>query len=414
MNFREIFAPLFKLDPMMVAIWTVRISGALLITALLVWSLRRLTRVQNRLAAFLQRTMTKKGGGLVARSADVLYRAIRTVLGLVRLAVSLTLVYAWLASVTILLDPSRWLFNLVVSPLIAALATVGQALIEFIPNLAMLVVIVAVARFATRMAQVLAEAIMEGEIELAWLEPDAVEPTRRLVTIGIWLIALVMGAPYLPGSHSRAFQGIGIVLGVLVSLGSGSAAGNLLAGLVMLYSREFRPGDRVKIGDTVGDVESMGAFQTRIRTIKDEEVAIPNAVVQQSQVINYSRYAREQGVQVWTRVTIGYETPWRKVHELLIAAAIATDGIERVPKPYVLQRTLGDYYVTYELCAFTKAANRLHIVEGELNQAILDSFFQEGVELCSPQFTSFRDGSRVQIPPEGGVRPKTTLRPEAS
>ena len=410
MNPRALWESLAQ-NPTVLAIWAARIVGVGVLTALLGYALRRLGRARDRLASFFQRALHRRGGGLVERSADILYRAVRTLLGVVRVAVSLGVVYLWLASVTIILDPSRRLFVLVVAPLVSAFETVGTAAVDFIPHLMMLVVIVAVARFATRMTHVFADAVTEGDIELSWLDADAVEPTRRLVTIAIWLLALVMGAPYLPGSHSRAFQGIGLAVGVLVSLGSGSAAGNLLAGLVLMYARVFRPGDRIKIGETVGDVVALGAFTTRLRTIKDEEIVIPNSIVQQSAVTNFSRYAREAGVQISTRITIGYETPWRKVHELLLRAARSTDGIETTPAAYVLQRGLGDFYVTYEICAFSKNSRDLHLVEARLCQAIQDSFFAEGVEICSPHYTSLRDGSRAAIPPQAHASPEGSVAP---
>lgn len=156
----------------------------------------------------------------------------------------------------------------------------------------------------------------------------------------------------------------------------------------------------MKIGDTLGDVTALGAFVTHVRTIKDEDVVIPNAVVQSAAIMNFSRYAGETGVQVHTQVTIGYDTPWRTVHRLLVAAAGMVDGIQLHPEAYVLQKSLDDFYVRYELCAFSDRPNELHLVEARLNQAVQDTFFREGVEICSPHFNNFRDGNASTVPAE--------------
>ncbi|NUN03978.1 MAG: mechanosensitive ion channel family protein [Bryobacteraceae bacterium] len=280
----------------------------------------------------------------------------------------------------------------------SALAAIGASLFAFVPNLLSLGVIVGVAWFFTRVVERFAEAVAQGHLKLSWLHADLARPTRRIVTFFIWVVALVMGHPYLPGSESRAFQGVAVVFGVLISLGSSSVVGNALAGLVLTYSRAYRTGDRIRIGDTVGDVVELGPFNTRLRTTKDEEVIVPNAVVMGGSVVNYSRFAHDGGVQISAKVTIGYDAPWRTVHRLLVTAAARTQAILPAPAPYVLQTSLDDFYVSYEVRAYCDRPRELHLVSAELNQNIQDTFFAEGVEICSPHYEAFRDGNASTIP----------------
>lgn len=392
-----------KVTPEVVAVWAGRSALALLATFMLGWLLRKIGTLVARTTDFIEERLEELEGGVAVHKVEIFSRAsvlriARTVLSGLRWLAILGSVYLWLIACALALDKSHRIADAILEPLLAATVRIGQAFISFLPNLLFLVAILVLARLVMHVVTIFARAIEQGRVEFPWLPSDLAMPSRRLVNIAIWLFALVMAMPYLPGSDSRAFQGISIVLGVLLSLGSTSVTANLLAGLVLTYSRAYREGDRVKIGEVVGDVTTLSAFMTRVRTIKDEEVIIPNAVIQNGTVLNYSRYAKETGVQVHTQVTIGYNTPWRIVHQLLITAARNVDGIILTPEPYVLQRALDDFYVRYELCAFSNKPNELHLVEGRLNQSIQDVFFREGVEICSPHFMQYRDGNPSTIP----------------
>lgn len=389
--------------PKIVLVWVGRGAGALFATLLLFWLLARVGSLLAAVVGRIASRLEKRGRGLGYRSVEVLsvdaiLQLVRSVLGAVRVISSLALVYLWILAVAWALDAGRKVFPLVVSPFLGALGTLGSALVAFIPNLIVLVVILGVARFATRTVGLFADAVAEGRVNLPGLDRDLATPSRRLVNIGIWVLALVMAVPYLPGSDSKAFQGIALFLGVLVSLGSTSVISNLLSGLVLTYSRAYRVGDRVKIGDVVGDVIGLGAFATRIRTTKDEEVVLPNAVVQSGTVVNYSSYAKQGGVQISTQVTIGYDAPWRTVHKLLIEAARSTPGMCKTPEPYVLQRALEDFFVRYEIRAWCDRASDLHLVEGHLLERIQDEFARGGVEILSPHYEAKRDGGKSSIP----------------
>jgi small-conductance mechanosensitive channel len=400
-----------KIAPEVIVAWVGRGLGAIVATIFVIWLIGRMGRILRNAADRIEARLRKRGRGLSFRSvevlsADAIIQFARSAVGITRVTLSFTAFYLWIVAVAGTLDRSHRVFDVVVKPLVTAVSGFWSATVAFVPNLLTLMVIVVAARFATRAVDTLSTAVEEERLHITGIDAALAAPTRRLVTIGIWLLALVMAVPYLPGSDSRAFQGIAIMMGVLLSLGSSSVVGNLLSGLVLTYTRAYRVGDRVRINEVVGDVVSLGAFTTRLRTIKDEEVVIPNAIVQSGVVQNFSKYSLNTGVQVHTQVTIGYEVPWRTVHRLLVSAARATDGVREAPEPYVLQRALDDFYVRYEICAFTDQAQSLHLTEGKLCQAIQDAFFREGVEICSPHYHSFRDGSRAAIPDEMRGKPK--------
>lgn len=387
----------------MLVFWGLRILGALLATMIAIVLARRLAGVLGRVNAWLDRRFSGRTRGLGVAGVELvplpaMTSALRAVLGSLRIAGVLLILYGWLLGVSFSLDRSRRVFDAIVAPLEGTFGRVGDAAIEFLPNVVVLAAILGLCVFATRVVRALSAALAAGKLTLRWLPRDLVPPTHRLVTIFIWAFGAIMAAPYLPGSDSKAFQGVTVFIGVLLSLGSTSVISNLLAGLVLTYTRAFRQGDRVRIGEVVGDVLSLGTFTTRVRTTKDEEVVIPNAVVQAAALVNFSTFAQGGGVQVSSQVTIGYDTPWRAVHRLLEGAARHVDGLLPAPAPYVLQKALDDFYVRYEIRAFCNVPHELHLVEGRLNQAIQDEFFREGVEICSPHFNSFRDGNGSTAP----------------
>ncbi|MFT3772192.1 MAG: mechanosensitive ion channel [Minicystis sp.] len=388
-----------------VAAWMGRPTCAVIATIVMLWLISRLGRMLRRAADRIDVWMKNRGRGVAFRSVELLSvpaitQFASSAVGITRVALSLAVLYVWLVAVAWALDSSNRVFDIVVRPLVSAIETFWNAAVAFIPNLLSLVVVFVIARFAARTVQIISTAIEEERLHVASIEPALAAPMRRLLTIVVWLFALVIAVPYLPGSDSKAFQGVSLVVGVLLSLGSSSVVSNLLSGLVLTYTRVYQVGDRIKISDVLGDVVTLGTFTTRVRTIRDEEIVIPNAVVLNGAVTNFSAYARDSGVQVHTQVTIGYDQPWRTVHRLLIQAALATEGIRRLPEPYVLQRALDDFYVRYEICAYTNRPNALHLIEARLCEAIQDNFFREGVEICSPHYESFRDGNRPQIPDE--------------
>jgi small-conductance mechanosensitive channel len=214
----------------------------------------------------------------------------------------------------------------------------------------------------------------------------------------VLVLALVVVFPYLPGAKSPAFRGVSIFLGILLSLGSSSAVANTIAGIILTYMRSFLPGDWVQIGDNMGEVVERTLLVTRILTPKAEVITIPNSTVMGGAVKNYSTEANKSGVIFHTSVSIGFDAPWRTVHQLLISAASATEHVLRQPAPFVLQRSLDDFYVTYELNAYTDTPREVLNIYSNLHQNIQDKFNEAGVEICSPHFSALRDGNSIAIP----------------
>jgi small-conductance mechanosensitive channel len=282
---------------------------------------------------------------------------------------------------------------------LGAVWSVLARIVEYLPNLVYIALIVFVARYVVRGIHLLFREIGRGTISLPGFHRDWSEPTFKIVRFLVIALAAVVIFPYLPGAGSQALQGVSIFLGVLFSLGSTSAVANLVGGIVITYMRPFAIGDRVKIGETIGDVVEMGVLVVRIRTIKNENHSIPNASVLTNHMVNFSTSATSPGLILHTTVTIGYDAPWRQVDELLVAAALATDGLQREPAPFVLQTSLDDFYVSYEINAYTDRANESAAIYSRLHRNIQDRFNEAGVEIMSPHYNSLRDGNEVTIPP---------------
>ncbi len=290
----------------------------------------------------------------------------------------------------------------------------GLAVLNYLPSGGFVIIAALMSHYVLRGLKFLAQAIERGDLPVKGMHPEMAKPTYQLARIVVVLLALVVTFPYLPGGKSDAFKGISIFLGLLLSLGSSSAVSNVLAGLVLTYMRPFHVGDRVKIADTIGDVLEKTLLVTRLHTIKNVEVVIPNASILSNQIRNYSALARTQGLILDTTVTIGYDAPWRTVHELLIGAALSTDGILSDPLPFVLETSLNDFHISYELNAYTDRANDIQNIYSHLHEAIQDHFNQAGVEIMSPTFYALRDGNTVTIPqshrPAGYEAPSFRVR----
>jgi len=280
-----------------------------------------------------------------------------------------------------------------------------QGILDFIPNLIFIAITFYVVRYVLRLLRVIFSEIESGRISFKGFHKDWAAPTFKLSKFLLIIFAIVLISPYMPGFGSPAFQGISIFFGILLSLGSTAAIANIVAGVALTYMRPFKEGDRVKIADTVGDVVEKTLLITRVRTIKNVEVTIPNSMVLGSHMINFSILAQESRLIIHTSVTIGYDVPWRQVHELLIGAARDTKGVAQEPAPFVLQTSLNDFAVAYELNAYTADAQHLLAIQSELHQNIQDRFNEAGVEIMSPTYAALRDGNQVTIPDD--YLPKT-------
>ncbi|MEA5441790.1 mechanosensitive ion channel family protein [Cyanobium gracile] len=274
------------------------------------------------------------------------------------------------------------------------------AVVAAIPDLLSMLVILAITVLLIRTSNAWFSSLDRGHIRLPGFYPEWALPTARLAAILITLMGLALAYPYIPGSNSKAFQGAGLLLGVLAALGSSAIATNIISGLMLIYTRAFRDGDRVEINGTVGVVQERALLVTRVKTPRNELVSIPNATVISSSIVNFSFSRREirQPVAIAPTITIGYDVPWRQVHGLMLAAARATPGITEEIKPYVLQTALNDFHISYELNAFVKDAGTYRETLSELLAALQDQFAAADVEILSPGYHAIRNGNRSTVP----------------
>ncbi len=271
---------------------------------------------------------------------------------------------------------------------------------NYLPNFFTIIVLMIFFRYLLRILYYFKKEIERGALKIPGFYVDWANPTFQIIRVLILAFALIIIFPYLPGSDSQIFKGVSVFLGVLFTFGSAGALSNVVAGLVLTYMRAYKIGDRVKIGEATGDVVEKSLLVTRIKTIKNEIVSIPNSTVMNSHTTNFSVEAKKHGLIIHTTVTIGYENPWRQIHDLLIKAALATDLIEKDPAPFVFQTSLDDFYVSYQINAYTHVANKQHITYSVLHQNIQDMFNEAGVEIMSAHYKYIRDGNQSTVPPD--------------
>jgi small-conductance mechanosensitive channel len=314
--------------------------------------------------------------------------------------VIILLLYLTLPILFSIFPPTQRLAELLFGYLISPLNKIGLAILHYLPNLFTILIIIIITRYVLKLVRFISTEIEKGELKLPGFYRDWAKPTFNIVRFLILAFMFVMIFPYLPGSDSPIFKGVSVFIGVVFSLGSTSVISNLMAGLVMTYMRPFQIGDRIKINEIEGDVVERTAFVTRVKTPKLEYITIPNASVLTSSVINYSMSKKREGIILHTTVTIGYDVPWRKVHEILIAAAKKTKNIKKKPGPFVLQTSLDDFYVSYQLNAHSSEPGLQPLTYSELHQNIQDGFNKSGIEILSPHYRAQRDGGMLTIPSE--------------
>lgn len=370
----------------------------LVATAVLFLLFKILNKIFPRLYARLGELRETRIPSLKIQEFEILSadRITETLTGLakaLRVAMVLVLLYFYLPLVLSFFPWTRGLATTLFGYVVSPFKLVGQAFLSYLPNLFFIAVISIVTYYATKFIHLIFTEIGKGSITIRGFHRDWAEPTFKIARFLIIAFAIIMVFPYLPGSDSPAFRGVSVFLGILFSLGSASAISNVVAGVVLTYTRAFNLGNRVKIGDTTGNVVEKTLLATRIRTPHNVEVTIPNAMVLGSHITNFSALAQERGLILNTTITIGYDAPWRKVHELLIAAARSTPNILPAPAPFVLQKSLDDFYVSYELNAYTNAPDLMAKIYSELHQNIQDQFNGAGLQIMSPHYVSQPDAA---------------------
>ncbi len=376
---------------------------ALLFTAVLVatiWLTRKIrTWLQVRLTKLVAvRTENVKSRELRRAGLKSFVAVLRAVLNLASWLFMAFATYTWVIQVMRCFPYSRPWGEYLNSHTLTTELTLGRELLAALPGVLVVVLIALVAKMVVQICNNIFEAVEEGDVQTHWLDIHTASTTRRIVVFLVWVVAVVVAYPYIPGSTSLAFKGVTVFAGLVISLGSSSVVSQIASGLLLIYSRAYRPGDYVRFGETEGTVLGVGFFSTYIRTTKNEEVHIANSVLIGAATKNYSRLAETMGLLLPTRITIGYNTPWRQVEAMLLEAARRTSGLLPEPKPFVLQISLADFYVEYELNVRLEIPNQRMMVLGQLHANIQDVFNENNVQIMSPHYRS--DPAKPQVVPK--------------
>ncbi len=378
------------------------VAVATAVFLLLSWSLARATRwLGPRMqAATVALVGHLRVGGHVAFSPEPIGKVVRQMLLLGGWVVGLFLTYLYLVFSLARFPYTHPWGEQLKEFLLNVLGTVARGIAAAIPGLVFVTVIILIARVLTRAVAVFTARVESGRITLSWLDADTAVPTRRILNAVLWLFALAMAYPYLPGAQSEAFKGLSVLVGLMITIGASGMVGQVASGLMIVYSRALRRGEYVRVGETEGTVAEVGLFATRVRTGLGEEVVLPNVYVVSNTTKNYSRIvAGGRGFVLDTTITIGYATPWRQVHAMLLEAARRSPGMMSEPAPFVVQTALSDFYVEYRLVAYAgpeQREKRAKVLDG-LHANIQDVFNEYGVQIMSPHY--MMDTPQPQVVP---------------
>lgn len=378
----------------------IKSAYALVVIILLGLLLFLVWRLASRQEAWVEKRYRARVQDLQIQSfqfvqAERLWQAVQGLVNGVRTLLTLLLILACGEYVLGLFPWTRPLADQVLALLLAPLNTVVQGVVAATPGLIFIAVFVLLLRYLLKLLRLFFAAIENGTVRFSGFEPEWSWPTYKILRLGLIAFGVVIVYPYIPGADTAAFKGVSLFLGVVFSLGSSSAISNSIAGYTLTYRRAFKVGDRVKIGDTVGDVTEIRHQVTHLRSLKNEEVIIPNSSILNSQVINYSSLARDSGLILHTTVGIGYETPWRQVEAMLLLAAERTSDLLEEPAPFVLQKALGDFCVTYELNVYTDRPEDKMSLYTALHRNILDVFNEYRIQIMTPSYVADPEEPKV-------------------
>ena len=376
--------------------------SATLSTVLIFWVI---IFISSRVFPQIQRLITSLVPGVVFQNFEIISSqtigifSLR-VLQFIRTLIILTILYFYLTFVLRLFPWTRKFGDGFLQYFFSALEVISQEIAKYLPNIFIILIIVFITHYLLRAIKPFFTGLERENLVINGFYPDWAKPTYNLLSLLIIALAIVIAFPYLPGFNSPAFQGVSVFLGVLFSLGSTSAIANVVGGIILIYTRSFQLGDKISIGDVIGDVIEKGLLVTRIRTPANKIITIPNSSLLNTNVINFTVSQREfkQPLILQTTVTLGYDLPWRKVHATLKEAALATEFIVSEPAPFVLQTSLDDFYVSYQLNAYTDHPSKMVYIYSELHQNIQDKCNEVGIEIMSPHYKALRDGNHSTIP----------------
>ncbi len=387
---RELRQPALMLKAILLSLLATVLAFALL------WLVRRAARLLvTRLQSVIEREDASAKLRWARHGWSLVLRLVQLVMGFVWLSVA----YLWLTFVLSRFPLTHPLADKLGGFLFAMLFDLGSGFVDALPGMTTVVFILFLTKALNDAIASFFTAVKEGRTQVAGLHKETVSATHRIVSIVVWGFGVAVAYPFIPMSNSDAFKGLSVMFGFMLTLGSAGIVNQLMSGLVLVYSRALSVGDFVNLGGTVGVVSEVGVLSTKVIDMRNEEVTIPNAVLIGSSIRNYSRLAGERGTLVSTKVTIGYDTPWRQVHAMLIGAAEQTPGLRREPLPFVYQRALADFYVEYELFAYMdQPLNRVPVLSA-LHGNIQDQFNTHGVQIMSPHFV-MQPRNNVVVPPE--------------
>ncbi|PID30098.1 MAG: transmembrane ion channel [Candidatus Cloacimonadota bacterium] len=363
------------------------VASVLIITAV-IYGINRLFKAVYKKLKDISKTKIKT---VKIKDYDILpakytYKIFITVFKILRVLLLSVIIYFWMSFLFGIFPATKNISNILIGYVTDPLKSVLDSFINFLPGLFFIFIVLIIVRYINKGLVFFADDISKERLKIDGFYKEWAKPTYLIIKIIIYVFALVIIFPYLPGSNSPAFQGVSIFMGVLLSLGSTDFIANAVGGLMMIYMRPFIVGDVVKIGGTMGTVVHKGMLVTRLKTPKNEEISLPNKLVTQNQIVNYSSEGTDGGFYMHTTVTIGYDVEWRKVHKLMIEAASRTKDIMKAPKPFVLQTELNDFSVAYELNAYCKNPSKMGHVYSLLHQNLQDCFNESGIEILSPHY----------------------------
>ncbi|MEB3333425.1 MAG: mechanosensitive ion channel family protein [Cyanobacteriota bacterium] len=359
----------------------------------------------GRLFLWLVRLIATRVPGIQVKNVEIISPATVAsfwlqVLKLLRLTLLVILFFFYTTFILRLFPWSRAVGESVMEYFYQSLELVLSATANYLPNLFIVAIIGMIAYYMLRILKPGFRAIERGTLVIPGFYADWARPTYNLLVILVLALAAVLAFPYLPGFNSPAFQGVTVFLGLLLSLGSTSAITNVVGGVILIYTRAFRIGDHIRIGDVVGDIIETNFLAVRICTPSNQVITIPNSTLLSNKVVNYNISSRDlnRSLILQSSVTLGYDVPWRKAHATLIAAALTTEHILQEPAPFILQTSLDNDHVSYQLNAYTDDPNRMVFIYSQLHQSIQDKCKDSGIEILSPNYTALRDGNRSTIP----------------
>ena len=364
-------------------------------TIVLIAILTLLGKIKRKIDQRIEERFKSWKEGLQIKSVEIvrakkINELLKTGVKGIRFILVLLFLYIYLQLELGFFPATRSIANQILGYVLSPLMTIGKGFSTNIPNFLFIIILVFLVRYTLKAMKVFFSSIEKERIKIHGFYPEWGKSTYRLLSFLIIAFSVVIAFPYVPGSDSPAFKGVSVFVGVLFSLGAQSSVSNIIAGFALTYRRAFLVGDRVRIADFTGDVMDTRLQVTILRTVKNEEIIVPNSMILNSHVINYSAKVRERGLILHTAVTIGYDTPWRQVHAMLLKAARKTPGLLAEPEPFVLQKSLDDFYVTYELNVYTDKPEKMTVFYSELHQNILDVFNEYGVQIMSPNYVADR------------------------